>query len=144
MNEINLAAIGIDLSLYEEEAQARQERRARKKSTGAGREPIAKVHSDLQFSLHAFDTVLLARNLPPLCYQDSNDGGDVLRVLVDAKKRTAASTNVPDWTPGSMLAGRSVDPQRLTEYLSAWLASFEPSNAFLADATSRIRGSGFN
>ncbi len=135
VNEINLAAIGIDLSLYVKEAKVRQERRTRKKkSTAAGREPIAKLHSETQFWLYAFDTVLLAPGLPPVCLDGSDEGGDLLRVLADPKKRMAASTSVPDWAPDAP----SVDPRRLKEYYSTWVPSFQPSDGFLVDAQARI------
>ena len=139
VNETNIATLGIDLSRYEEEAKARQERQGRKMRRGKARDPrdpMAKFHSDLHYALRASDTVLLVSGLPPVWYEDTKAGGDLLRVLVDKEKRADASTSVPDWRP--VLPLKPTDKQRAAEHLSQWLAAFQPSSAFLADATAHL------
>ncbi|MGI9472476.1 MAG: hypothetical protein ACR2NZ_13125 [Rubripirellula sp.] len=134
VNEINIATLGVDVSKNEAETKSRQDRRGRRRRRGNENTSIANLFSDLNLALYAYDVVLLAPELPLVWCQGSNEGGDLLRVLVDDQKRSTAAINGLNIDPFFTYA----DSQRLTEHLSKLLVAFRPTPTFMADATARI------
>lgn len=138
INEVDLATLGLSVSTLDERQKHRQQKRARRKSKSDEARPLALVHSHILASLLSSDPVLLVSGLPPFTLEISDEGGDLLRDLAETDKSNFLPIRMPAWATGVLTLGDPVEQQILAEHLSKWIASFEPSEAFLKDARSKI------
>jgi len=138
INGIDLSLLGIDLSPYVEQAEMRRmSRRGRGRDReGTERNFLARVHSRMLSSLLMYDTVILFPGMCPIKYEGNQEGGEILRVLMDDRRRAFSVGPFPSWQPLDTLTSNA--QLRLAECIPQWVASFQPTPQFLADASAQI------